>query len=396
MKADYQRPRLLIASVILIVSTTGCGHDKASTKLAPLSRGAFTPVGQMVDPHPDADGPTATLLSDGKVLIAGGSFDSSKPAELYDPATRTFRETKGSMVHYRDSATASILPDGRVLIVGGEDVHNTPVRIAEIYDPTTDSFSRTGALSSPGGTNFSASPLPDGRVLMFGVVEKRVSITRGCVSEGGGWERCPGGTESSYSETVETYDPKTGSFTEQRTLSQLPIERDLIFRGGNVYLLIGDRAAVYDPSSESVHYVSTSPFVDAWCSAELKDGRLLIVGVGDSKTTEVFDPKTDQLIPTGSMSVARRNPSAILLRDGRVLVVGGQSLKEDDYSGITSAEIYNPETGTFSSAGSLVDANGVSAKDFALNITAVLLSDGSVLLMSNDMETQGVAEIYRP
>jgi len=69
-----------------------------------------------------------TLLSDGKVLVAGGRYDTS--AELYDPSTGTFTAT-GSMtvVRARPSPTAALLGNGKVLIVGGD----SDVGSAELY-----------------------------------------------------------------------------------------------------------------------------------------------------------------------------------------------------------------------------------------------------------------------
>ena len=98
---------------------------------------------------------TATLLPNGKVLIAGGEgdgFQALASAELYDPSTRTFAPT-GSMIMPRYAHSATLLADGRVLIAGGSQDGNrgTSVFTAEIYDPSTGAFTATGDLTSIGG-----------------------------------------------------------------------------------------------------------------------------------------------------------------------------------------------------------------------------------------------------
>ena len=66
-----------------------------------------------------------TLLSDGRVLVAGGRSDTS--AEIYDPTTGTFTAT-GSMTVVRTGPTATLLGNGKVLVAGGNDLGS-----AELY-----------------------------------------------------------------------------------------------------------------------------------------------------------------------------------------------------------------------------------------------------------------------
>jgi Galactose oxidase, central domain len=124
----------------------------------PTPTPTFVATGKMHGARVDA---TATFLQDGKVLIAGGSPDQvlTEPvlasAELYDPTTGEFTPT-GSMATARTDATATLLPDGRVLIAGGWGCPNTrmcspddtasgggALASAELYDPATGKFSRT-------------------------------------------------------------------------------------------------------------------------------------------------------------------------------------------------------------------------------------------------------------
>ena len=88
---------------------------------------------------------TATVLQDGRVLVAGGYSECCPPtsfagflksAELYNPSTGTWSSTGNLNIDHRNHS-ATLLPNGKVLVVGGGG--NTPVAglIAELYDPNT-------------------------------------------------------------------------------------------------------------------------------------------------------------------------------------------------------------------------------------------------------------------
>src|SRR5437764_318978 len=146
----------------------------ASTAIA-QSPGTFTASGNMSTPR--GWGSTATLMPNGKVLIAGGTGPGNGPlasAELYDPATRTFTPT-GSMTRPRSSHKATLLADGSVLIVGGNVSSPPPENLqfslvsAELYDPSMGAFTPTGAMTTKGAfTLEAATVLADGKVLVTG------------------------------------------------------------------------------------------------------------------------------------------------------------------------------------------------------------------------------------
>ena len=82
---------------------------------------------------------TATLLTDGKVLVAGRTDPNATLAsvELYDPSTGTWSAT-ASMTTARDYHTATLLADGKVLVAGGhgpgERASGEGLAAAEVYD----------------------------------------------------------------------------------------------------------------------------------------------------------------------------------------------------------------------------------------------------------------------
>ena len=129
---------------------------------------------------------TATLLPDGRVLVAGGRGDKvNAVAEVYDPKAARFTET-GSLVTARYKHTAGLLADGRVLIAGGSDERdwNGNLNSAEVYDPKTGKFT-------------AVSPMNDVR---FKLPEEAVRLDSGKLLVAGG------------SKEVEVFDPATGKF----------------------------------------------------------------------------------------------------------------------------------------------------------------------------------------
>src|SRR5580700_8651644 len=127
MKSVLECNEMRTSVILKLLHLTG-----AAVALA-QSPGTFVATGSLITPR---TGHTATLLTNGKVLIAGGAVLSNvlNTAELYDPGSGTFAYT-GNMTTPRASHTATLLPDGRVLIVGGSEGY--PSTFTEIYDPST-------------------------------------------------------------------------------------------------------------------------------------------------------------------------------------------------------------------------------------------------------------------
>jgi len=141
--------------------------------------------------------PTATLLSDGNVLVVSGYSSHGVPqrtAELYDPATGRWTATS-DLITARGTLTATLLPNAKVLVAGGETSnHCDQEDKAELYDPATRRWSATGSLTAPRG-NHTATLLPNGKVLVAA-----------------GMNIC------NLLNSAEIYDPATGSWSVTRSL----------------------------------------------------------------------------------------------------------------------------------------------------------------------------------
>lgn len=287
------RPRMFLASlatITLALTATAFRAPLAST----IRTGSVALGASMLEPR---SGHTATLLPDGKVLIAGGmrrNQDFYKSAELYDPATGKFQPT-GDMSVGRVGQIAVLLKSGKVLVAGGWVGHGG-TDSAELYDPATGKFTAISRMTARRGRP-SATLLRNGDVLIAG---------------------------------GEEYDNESLCSTE-------------IFRAASLS---------FQPSGP-MHHARVSH-----TATLLNDGRVLIAGgYGESvsSSAELYDPKTGSFTETGSLATARCKHTAGLLPDGRVLIAGGSDNR--GWNGnLSSAEIYDSKTGRFSAASSLISS----------------------------------------
>jgi WD40 repeat protein len=319
---------------------------------------------------------SATLLPNGKVLIAGGILDAppqqpSNSADIYDPATNTLSPA-GDMLDVHAAHVAALLPNGKVLIAGGSDASGSLTRListVELYDWSTDTFSIAGDLAEA-RTQHAATKLLNGDILISG------GTTPGPPAIGG-------------TDSFEIYHPglppkflRTGRLNEGRNYHRVtPLNGgDVLVVGGVDGNFDGIHAIErYDFGSGTFATVETMSTPRLFPSVtRLQDGTVLIAGGLDGMggnilgTALIYDPADDSLISTtGNMVGARYSHTATLLQDGRVLIVGGGGTT---VSYLPDTEVYDPASKTFSSS-------GTDSLDTGRYVhTATLLDDGRVLV----------------
>jgi len=291
---SYNRHLMTAAHAESGVNSPSVGSGVAAP---PTALGTLRATLPMLEPR---SGHSATLLPNGKVLIAGGmrrNQDFYNSAELYDPATGEFAST-GSMAVATVGNAAVLLKSGKVLVLGGW-VKGDTTDLAESYNPATGRFENAGHMSMKRG-RAEVALLANGDVL----------ITGGQEHDG------PGGMD-----TAELYHAANGTFE----------------------------------AIAPMHFGRI-----AHTTTVLSDGRVLIAGGmsekdGAVRIAEIYDPSTKTFTTTGQMLTARIKHCSGVLPDGRVLIAGG-SIHGGWTHQLASAEIYDPKSGTFTAAASLSDA----------------------------------------
>lgn len=320
--------------VLVVGGETGSGTPLAEVELFDPTTEAWTKLAPLPEGRSNH---TATRLADGRVLIVGGGLNSAigipsgegvlASALLFDPATSAFTAV-GSMTDPRAGHLATLLADGRVLVAGGAtDEVGTPctqipncatgkaLASAEVFDPATSTFTKVGDMTTPRLASF-ITTLASGTALVAGGADDTDSVTN-----------------------VDLFDATANTFAATAPLlhdrlylsgSTLGSGRVLVVAGKNANVSPLKSTELYDPTAETW---TAGPNVDGVRTAAavvtLQSGNAISIGGYDQLTNksipsvELFDDAAGTWTVLPPLAKGRAIATATLLLDGRVLVVGG-------------------------------------------------------------------------
>ncbi len=279
---------LLVSGDLLIaggVNETGVAQDSA--QILATSRGsAVRNTGNNMTTFRSSH--TATLLTNGCVLAAGGNIEddnvgptATASANIYNPATNLWT-APGAMGVARFNHTATLLNTGDVLICGGQDDAGNALSSCEIYRPTSCTAGDFTTVVAPSllsaRYNHTALLLKDGRVWFAGGENLPASLP----------------ATDGYQSTTERYDPDTNKFQNAAPLREARAHHTATLMGDGKALVVGGF-----------------------------NGRNVFANTGILESAEIYDPTSNSVTPAGAMSTRRQSHAAVLSANGKVIVYNG-------------------------------------------------------------------------
>jgi hypothetical protein len=335
---------------------------------------------------------TATLLPDGRVLVAGGSTNAGSTAacELFDPATDTWSPAADMNVARRNHAAVVLTTGpnaGKVLVMGGHTTAgNVTTDTSEIYDPVADTWTLAASMQATdaffGGFKTAADVLIDGRVVAL----------RGWMDD---------------ANVAQIYDPTANTWTTitapprdatpdyifmNKTITTLPDGNALVGFDTGEYDDVNAYVSILDATT--LTWTTTNPIRQRYIHAvqPLDNDKLLVIGgfpigdfgayiAGDPFKNHLYDPATDTWTDTGRLMVNRYGMVSTKLPNGDVLIVGGGRVTGPGVSNLVVTELYNTSTGLVTAAADMLHARRWH--------TATALPDGRVMACGG--ETNGAS-----
>lgn len=266
--------------------------------------------------------------------------------------------TTGTMQSAREFNAQVRLSTGKILSMGGVDNSANLLSSAEIYSTSSGKWTATGSMSEA-REYFPAVVLSSGKVLVSGGL----------------------GTGSIVLGNAELYDPTTGTWSPAGSLAvprlghtaTLLTNGKVLVAGGCTSSTCSTETAaseIYDPASNSWSTTGSLNTTRSFHTAvRLKTGKVLAIGgSGDLASCELYDSTKGTWSIAASTTTGRYQNTTTLLSDGKVLVAGGASGRFP----VNSAEVYDPTVNTWTPTGSM--------KIGRYAHTAVLLTDGTVVV----------------
>lgn len=290
----------------------------AEAALTPGVPGTWSPAGTLPTTVSTVD---MVALPSGAVLIAGGTGETGAPVAataLFDPTGDSWAAGP-SLGAPRQQHTTTALLDGRVLVAGG-----TEKATAELFDPAGRRWIPTPPMTAA-RHGHSATRLADGRVLVAG--------GRGALT------------------SAEVYDPKTGTWTGTGSMTDARTDHQAVLLNDDRVLVVGGALPTGDDGAAPI----------AYC--------------------EIYDPKTREWTPTGTLHQPRAGHQAVALPDHRVLVTGGDPVLAPDRTldphSLATAELYDPKTGVWQVAPPMPGGGRGGHRALALRSGVVLVTGGT-------------------
>ena len=381
-----------------VYATNAVGNGPTSSASNPVTPGTPSTEGQfsslmswpIVAVH-------SILMANGKSLLFDG-WQQPQPTYVWNPASQAFEATVDAPDSIFCSGTAE-MPDGKVLVIGGYGGLTTGqsgIVDTNIFDPGTETWTRVANMHSPRWYP-DLTELSDGRY---------VAISGSST------------TSTTYANTPEVYDPVTNTWTQLSPISTSQVQEpeypfSYLVPNGNVFVLAPsvDKSFELNVNSPSWTQVGGASGVNNGSSVMYLPGHILYTGGAPSAEVNTSATATAATIdltstnpawqPVTPMNYARIYHTLTMLANGEVLAVGGEAesnnpnLTADVTQGVLPAEIWNPNTDTWTTVSSLATARNYHS-------TAVLQPDGTVLVAGGGHEDNNTgpgqysAQIYSP
>ncbi len=306
------------------------------------------------------EGHTATLLANGNVLVCGGllqrnntTFNPSNECFLYDPQSNVWSEI-APMTIARAFHTSTLLNSGKILIVGGSYV-GTSINSCEIYDPDTNSWMLTDSLNNA-RTDHGTILLPDGNVLVAGGYYSDYVTLYQSVSE------CELFNSQSH------FWENGGVLIEHLDKPSLNLVNDSLVAAVQYVYEDGLSAQVYNINTKRWSLLPKSGIKSMFTRAKLMEDSLLVV-IGNNGKCEIFNFEKQSWITADSTDFDRNISFRISkLNERYILVTGG---------GTSRTDIFDVKTLSWLRGADMPEVRSIS--------TATVLKDGSVLVVGGNI-----------